>query len=125
MFQHARKSGAKTFDGIQVKSIVFENAKRQIHELAEDGIPGRPVKAIYTDKESQVTGEISFDYVVDASGRAGLLSTKYMKNCRYNQGLKNLANWGYWKGVGSYTVGTNRENSPFFEALHGMAHMQQ
>ncbi|KAH8817113.1 hypothetical protein F5884DRAFT_778462 [Xylogone sp. PMI_703] len=118
LFQHAGRSGAKIFDGVQVKSIVFEDAPTEIGDSCANQTPGRPIKAIYTVKETQVTGEISFDYVVDASGRAGLLSTKYMKNRRYNQGLKNVANWGYWEKVGSYAVGTNKEDSPFFEALH-------
>ncbi|RFU29750.1 hypothetical protein B7463_g6563, partial [Scytalidium lignicola] len=118
MFQHASKSGAKIFDGVQVKSIAFEDAPTPTGDTVENLNPGRPVKAVYTIKETQVTGEISFDYIVDASGRMGLLSTKYMKNRRYNQGLKNVASWGYWEGTGAYEVGTHRENSPFFEALH-------
>ena len=86
----------------------------------------------------RATGRTSFDYLVDASGRAGLLSTKYapvhnifatlpnkvlhryLKNRRYNQSLKNVAVWGYWKGTGMYGKGTDRENAPFFEALSGM-----
>jgi len=52
---------------------------------------------------------------LDASGRAGLISTKYLENRRYNQGLKNVASWGYWKGASDYGVGTRRgpsQNSP-------------
>jgi flavine halogenase len=119
MFQHAGKSGAKTFDGVQVKSIQFEDAAAPADGSADNLNPGRPVSATYTDIETKATGEIAFDYVVDASGRVGVLSTKYMKNRRYNQGLKNVASWGYWKGTGAYAVGTPRANSPFFEALQG------
>ncbi|KAK5991522.1 Flavin-dependent halogenase ascD [Cladobotryum mycophilum] len=117
MFEYAGKSGAKIFDGVQVKSIEFENPTPAPADGGENPLPGRPVKATYMVKDTKATGEISFDYVVDASGRIGILSTKYMKNRRYNQGLKNVANWGYFEGCGAYSPGTHKENSPFFEAL--------
>jgi flavine halogenase len=66
------------------------------------------------------TGRISFKYVVDASGRAGMLHTKYLKDRTYNTTLKNIARWGYWQDVGSYGMGTPRAKSPFFEALIGI-----
>ncbi|KXX82805.1 Tryptophan 2-halogenase [Madurella mycetomatis] len=116
MFQHAAENGARVFDGVQVKSIQFEDPT-QAPEGEPNLNPGRPVAATYTVKNTGVTGTIAFDYVVDASGRVGILSTKYMKNRRYNQGLKNVANWGYWEGCGRYAPGTSRENSPYFEAL--------
>ncbi|KAJ0165998.1 Tryptophan 2-halogenase [Colletotrichum tanaceti] len=116
MFQHAGECGARVFDAVKVKSIRFEDATT-VPEGEPNLRPGRPVAAVYEVTETKETGEIAFDYVVDASGRAGLLSTKYMKNRRYNQGLKNVANWGYWEGCNQYAPGTPRENSPFFEAL--------
>ena len=84
--------------------------------------PGRPVSAKWVRKEGSATGEptsgeIKFDYLIDASGRAGIVSTKYLKNRKHNQGLKNVANWGYWKGASKYAEGTSREGAPFFEAL--------
>ncbi|KAI0674899.1 FAD/NAD-P-binding domain-containing protein [Trametes maxima] len=62
-------------------------------------------------------GEITFDYLVDASGRSGVMSTKYLKNRKFNTSLKNVAVWGYWRSTGMYGKGTDRENAPFFEAL--------
>jgi len=116
MFQHAGENGAKIFDGVQVKSIQFKD-ETQVPDGEPHLHPGTPISATYQIKETKETGEIAFDYVVDASGRIGILSTKYMKNRRYNQGLKNIANWGYWEGCNKYAPGTTRENSPFFEAL--------
>ncbi|KAK4112268.1 FAD/NAD(P)-binding domain-containing protein [Canariomyces notabilis] len=116
MFRHAGEMGAKIFDGVSVKSIEFEDAT-QVPDDQPNLMPGRPVAATYQVKETKESGRIAFDYVVDASGRIGILSTKYMKNRRYNQGLKNVANWGYWEGCNKYAPGTTRENSPFFEAL--------
>ncbi|THH03724.1 hypothetical protein EW145_g6055 [Phellinidium pouzarii] len=108
-FKHAGKCGAKIFDGVKVSAIFFEG----------DGNPSlaRPVRASYVRKSDSSTGEITFDYIIDASGRAGLINTRYLKNRTYNQGLKNVAWWGYWKDAKAYGSGTPRENAPFFEAL--------
>jgi flavine halogenase len=43
----------------------------------------------------------------------------YLKNRHFNASLKNIAIWGYWKDVGTYGVGTEREGAPWFEALTG------
>lgn len=120
MFQHAAKSGAKTFDGVKVQDIHFVPCQGADRREWPHEYPGKPVSATYLRKEEGTTGEIIFDYLVDASGRVGLLSTRHLKNRRYNQGLKNVASWGYWTGASSYGEGTPRENSPFFEALQGM-----
>jgi hypothetical protein len=45
------------------------------------------------------------------------MSTKYLKNRRYNQALNNIACWGYWDGTESYMPGTTRQNAIFVEAL--------
>ena len=121
MFQHAKKSGAKAFDGTKVDSIQFEalDAEQILGENSAVTDPGRPVSAIWSRKDG-TSGKIRFDYLVDASGRAGIMSTKYMKNRSFNQDLKNLANWGYWKGAIQYGMGTPKEGQPFFEALQGL-----
>lgn len=48
------------------------------------------------------------------------MSTKHLKNRHFNQGLKNIASWGYWQGAGRYGVGTAQEGVPYFEALSGL-----
>jgi flavine halogenase len=68
---------------------------------------------------SPVIGTTTFDYLIDATGRAGIMSTKYLKNRHFNVSLKNVAIWGYWNNVDSYGVGTNRQGAPWFEALTG------
>ncbi|KAI0343377.1 FAD/NAD(P)-binding domain-containing protein [Trametopsis cervina] len=92
------------------------SAESQDERESKMGEIGRPVKASYVGVDG-VKGEIEFEYLVDASGRNGLLSTRYLKNRRYNQSLRNVAVWGYWRGTGMYGKGTPRENAPFFEAL--------
>ncbi|KAM0810163.1 putative Tryptophan 2-halogenase [Seiridium cardinale] len=116
LFRHAAKCGAQTFEGIKVTGVEFSTA----NGTADDdsfGV-GRPVAASWSKKEDGTSGTIKFDYIVDASGRVGLLSTKYLKNRTYNMALKNVANWAYYKGAGLYGEGTKRADAPFFEALH-------
>ena len=119
MFKHAGKSGAKVFDAVKVNAINFvpwEGKNGSMDSEVPD--PGRPVSATWSRKDG-TSGVIRFEYLVDASGRAGMVSTKYLKNRRYNQGLKNVASWGYWKGTAPWAVGTPREGQPYFEALPG------
>ncbi|RYP75950.1 hypothetical protein DL769_003716 [Monosporascus sp. CRB-8-3] len=113
LFKHAAECGVKTFDETKVASIEFAP---QDPACSDGQNPGRPVSAAWTRKDGS-SGTISMDYIVDASGRNGLISTKYLKNRSYNQGLKNVASWGYWKGGGVHGVGTHKEGAPYFEAL--------
>ncbi|KAL4764122.1 NAD(P)/FAD-dependent oxidoreductase [Aspergillus foveolatus] len=89
IFKHARKSGAKVFDGVKVEDIQYESSN------------GRPVSAMWTRKDngSADLGAIYYEYMVYASGRAGLVSTKYLKNRVHNPGLRSIAIWGYWTGA--------------------------
>ncbi|KAH8771592.1 hypothetical protein F5882DRAFT_452398 [Hyaloscypha sp. PMI_1271] len=120
MFRHAEESGAKVFDGVKITSIEFEDDDTVTNGHSNgdsDGMPkGRPISAQWKTATGE-RGIIGFDYVVNASGRAGILSTKYLKNRSYSQALKNVANWAYFSGCGVYGKGTEREGVPFFEAL--------
>ena len=120
MFKHSKKQGAQTFDGVKVNSVEFEPCEDP-EFLADSKTPiaGRAKSASWSRKDGS-SGTINFDYVVDASGRAGVISTKYLKNRTVNEGLRNIAHWTYWKGAAAYGVGTERETSPFFEALAGI-----
>lgn len=121
IFRHAGKCGAKIFDGVKVESIDFnESSGMHIPEDIKVADIGSPVSATWKRKDGS-TGSIKFDYLVDASGRVGLVSTKYLKNRKYNQGLKNVASWGYWTGTDQYAMGTKRQNQPYFEALTGIS----
>ncbi|KAL9078950.1 MAG: hypothetical protein Q9157_002134 [Trypethelium eluteriae] len=106
-----------TFDGTKVDSLTFEPHQQDgfttEYHLAN---PGRPVSATWSCKDG-TTGTIKFEYLIDASGRNGIMSTKYLKNRKFNEGLKNIANWTYWKGAKRFNVGKDNENSPYFEAL--------
>ncbi|KAF9070286.1 FAD/NAD-P-binding domain-containing protein [Rhodocollybia butyracea] len=109
LLRHASVCGANVIEKVKVTSIEFE-----------DNDPmKRPIAAHYksTDGSKEVTGEIKFEFLVDASGRAGLMSTRYLKNRKFNHSLTNIAIWGYWTGCQRYSPGTTRENAIWVEAL--------
>ena len=98
---------------------VFEGTKVNAIQFASTEIGDRPVSAEWQSK-SGVEGMIAFDWLIDASGRAGIMSTKYLHNRIFNEGLKNIATWAYWVSGGSYEAGTEKEDAPVFEALSGL-----
>lgn len=118
MFNHAGESGARTFNGIKVNSLNFEDFEDEFPAGEKVANPGRPVSAQWSGKDGS-SGTIKFKYLVDATGRAGITSTKYLKNRKFNAGLKNLAIWGYYKGWNRWAEGTKRENQPYFEGMRG------
>ncbi|THH13242.1 hypothetical protein EW146_g6960 [Bondarzewia mesenterica] len=116
LLDHASSCGAQVFHSTKVVSLDFP----------EPPSLGRPTSATWIHTPSSLnpcaasptcTGTITYDYVIDASGRAGVLSTKYLKNRRFNSNLKNIAIWGYWTGAGVYGRSTPAEGAPYFEAL--------
>jgi len=116
MFQHAGKSGANIFDGTKVQPLEFVPLEKGNTTINAE--IGKPISATWTRKDGS-TGVVKFDYLIDASGCAGLVSTKYLKNRKHNQGLKNVASWGYWAGAQPYTpkMAQDKTNQPFFESL--------
>ncbi len=116
MLDHAEASGALTFQGTKVESIQFVPAP-DFPEDEKVSNPGRAISATWSRKADGAEGSIKFDYLVDASGRNGIMSTRYLKNRKFNQSLKNMAVWGYWKGAKKYAPGTREENYPLSEAL--------
>jgi flavin-dependent dehydrogenase len=94
LLKHAECQGVDVFEGVQVESIEFEGE--------------RPVRAAWVKRERAsgpttvgdnvvASGEISFDYLIDASGRSGILATRYLRNRRFHKVFQNVALWGYWK----------------------------
>ncbi|KAK8926987.1 Sulochrin halogenase [Metarhizium anisopliae] len=121
LFKHAGTCGAQIFSETRVDTIQFapvaNGSKPDMNSNLEDHLnPGRPVSATWARKDG-TSGSITYKYLVDASGRQGILSTKYLKNRKFNNNFKNAAIWAYWKSDNVYGPGTHMECSPYFEAL--------
>ncbi len=85
LLKHARSQGARILEGVQTTQILFDGE--------------RPFGAVCLARDSGETLEIHFNYLVDASGRAGIMSTKYLRNRQHHSVFKNVAVWGYWDGA--------------------------
>ncbi|HVT17887.1 MAG TPA: NAD(P)/FAD-dependent oxidoreductase [Thermoanaerobaculia bacterium] len=87
LLQHAAAQGAAVHQGIEVGKIEFDGT-------------GRPRRARWARRGGdRASGEIAFDYLVDASGRHGIMASRYLRNRRYHQVFQNVAVWGYWEGA--------------------------
>lgn len=87
LLEHAKSQGVKVYEGIETRSVAFDGDRPRSLTWAEVG-------------GAKNTGEISFDILVDASGRSGVMAMKYLKNRHYHDSFQNVAIWGYWKGAG-------------------------
>jgi flavin-dependent dehydrogenase len=84
LLDHAREAGVEAHEGHRVTEIRFDG--------------DRAVAARWQNGDGE-TGEIEFDYLIDASGRAGLLARNYFKNRRMHDVFRNIGVWSYWKGA--------------------------
>ncbi|RKP45987.1 NAD(P)/FAD-dependent oxidoreductase [Trinickia fusca] len=85
LLSHARTMGAKVHEGVTVRELQFED--------------GRPRRAVCSVKGSESLQTIEFDYLVDASGRNGVMATGYLENRKFHDIFRNIAAWGYWKNA--------------------------
>ncbi len=96
LLDHAKSQGVKVFEGIEVNSLSFDG--------------DRPQSATWSQRvEGNSTGELSFDFLIDATGRSGLMATNYLKNREYHEIFQNVALWGYWKNA--TRLGNGREGA--------------
>ena len=86
LLEHAKSQGVKVYEGTTIRSLTFDG--------------DRPRSAMWSQASGSKTGEITFDYLIDASGRAGIMSTHYLKNRRFHEAFQNVALWGYWQNAG-------------------------
>ena len=87
LLEHAKSQGVKVYEGTEIRGLTFDGE--------------RPCSAIWAQGPGDTnTGEISFDTLVDASGRAGIMGMRYLKNRHYHDAFQNVAIWGYWQGAG-------------------------
>ena len=124
LLRHAASSGAEVIQETEVKEIRFasESSKDRVSnggKVSDDLCSLQPESASWTCRDGS-SGSIAFKYLVDASGRKGILSNKYLKNRTVNDNFKNVANWAYWESDTLFGIpGTPMHGSPYFEALKG------
>lgn len=100
--------------------VVEETKVTEVHFSSTN--EKQPVAASWK-KTSGETGRVEFEYLVDASGRNGIMSTRYLNNRKFNKSLNNVGCWGYWENTKEYMPGTRRQNAVFIEALAGNPHL--
>ncbi|MFF1718376.1 NAD(P)/FAD-dependent oxidoreductase [Streptomyces sviceus] len=83
LLDNARKKGVEVQHGIAAKSVTFDT-------------DGRPTAVHCVNEEGTTLTVEGFDYLIDASGRAGLLSTQHFRNRQQHQFFRNVAIWSYW-----------------------------
>lgn len=87
LLRHARLQRAAVHEGVEVRSLDFDET-------------GRPWRAHWVRRDDPgVSGTTAFDYLIDASGRNGILASRYLRNRKYHQVFQNVALWGYWEGA--------------------------
>lgn len=86
LLDNARDCGAQVHERTVIRDVEFRD--------------GRPVAARWSPAgDPSKSWRIGFDYLVDASGRSGLLSARHFKNRRVHEMFRNVACWTYWKGA--------------------------
>lgn len=85
LLDHARDSGVRVSTGVSVRDVRFEG--------------GRPVAVRCVPDDGDAYEIDDFDFLVDASGRYGLLSSHHFGDRESLVNLRNVAIWGYWEGA--------------------------
>jgi len=85
LLKNAMKQGAEVIQEANVKQIIFED--------------GRAIAAEWTSKNSNQINSVSFNTVIDASGRRGVLSHQYFNMRQQHDIFQNVAIWSYWTGA--------------------------
>lgn len=85
LLEHAKEQGVQVHEGTQVRGLRFDG--------------DRPVAASWQATGGDAGGEIEFDFLVDASGRSGIMANRYLRSRRHNEAFRNIAAWGYYRGV--------------------------
>lgn len=82
LLDHATASGVDVSTGVTAKAVSFEH--------------GRPTSVTCVSDDGEPYTIDGFSHLIDASGRAGLLSARHFRTRRTEPTLRNIAIWGYW-----------------------------
>ncbi|MFF5447696.1 NAD(P)/FAD-dependent oxidoreductase [Streptomyces sp. NPDC012888] len=84
LLDHARAQGVRVHEETAVRTVDFHD--------------GRARSAAWTSPDGH-EGSTSFRHLVDASGRAGLLTARHFRTRRFHDAFRNVATWTYWQGA--------------------------
>ncbi|MBW4718163.1 NAD(P)/FAD-dependent oxidoreductase [Saccharothrix obliqua] len=101
LLRNAREQGVRVEEGVAVREVVFAGDRpRAVRWVRRDG----------------TRGETAADFIIDASGRAGVLSVGHHRDRVPHEVFRNVAIWGYWDGArtlpGTPEGGLNSISSP-------------
>ncbi|WP_405088091.1 NAD(P)/FAD-dependent oxidoreductase [Microbispora sp. NBC_01389] len=82
LLDHAADQGAEVIQGARVRRVRFADSRACAAEWEYKG----------------TTATEEFDFLVDASGRAGVLSVQHLRNRKPHDIFRNVAIWGYYRG---------------------------
>ena len=131
LLNHARSVGAAVYEQTKVDSIAFSKDRPISVSWTHTPPPSPPSPPASPSSDNfpgffngslpnaTHSGTTTFTHLIDATGRTGILSTRYLKNRHFTAFLKNIAIWGYWTNADEYAPGTSRHGAPWFEALTG------
>lgn len=85
LLDHARTNGVEVSEGVAARSVHFDGT-------------GRPTAVECRPEGGDPYSIEDFDFLLDASGRYGLLSVRHLRNRQPHPIFRNVAIWGYWKG---------------------------
>ncbi|WP_330456379.1 tryptophan 7-halogenase [Streptomyces sp. NBC_00820] len=85
LLQNAGEQGARVIQNATVKRVVFDGERPVAAEWVDGAAPDR----LRTTR---------FDFLIDASGRAGVLTAQHFRSRTRHEVFRNVAIWGYWDG---------------------------
>lgn len=85
LLRHAEANGVRVRTGVRARSVGFDG--------------GRPTSVVCRPTGGADFVVDDFDFLVDATGRHGLLSARQFGDRRPLANLRNVAVWGYWSGA--------------------------
>ena len=83
---NAREQGAEVIENATVKRVLFDGDRATSAEWVRRG-------------DDSHVNTVKFDYVIDASGRTGVISQQHFKMRSQHAIFQNIAIWGYWQGA--------------------------
>ncbi|MFE9327679.1 NAD(P)/FAD-dependent oxidoreductase [Nocardia sp. NPDC052278] len=85
LLRNAAEQGAQVIENANVENVIFDG--------------DRPIAVEWTGPGDTGTRTTEFDFLVDASGRYGLLAKRRFNMRRQHPAFRNVAVWSYWEGA--------------------------